>query len=356
MARILFVLPVRGGSGGAHSVVQEVTALRDLGMEAAVAVNGANAESFRQAYDRFAWVEEGGLKVFEDSGALARHAQAADIVIGTTNTSIHSIAEAMKFTRGATFRTGYYVQDYEPLFYAAESAEHAMAVASFAALRGCTYFAKTTWLTGVVRAAHGHDAKLVVPSIDHGIYRPARRPGGGGRRLVTAMVRPSTPRRAPARTLRVLQRLAAGEFGEAEVVAFGTDAEELASFGMTLPEGVRLAGQLKQVEVAELLRAADAFLDLSDYQAFGRTAAEAMACGCIALAPALGGAGDFMQDGVNGFLADTCDDAAVTTAIRRILSLSMAELTSVRLAGLEAVAGYTPVRAAISELRAFGLA
>jgi len=355
MARILFVLPVRGGSGGAHSVVQEVTALRDLGVEASVAVNGANAESFRKAYDRFEWVEGGGLKVFEDSGALARHAMAADIVIGTTNTSIHSIAEAMKSARGATFRTGYYVQDYEPLFYAAESGEHALAVASFAALRGCTYFAKTTWLTGVVRAAHGHDAKLVVPSIDHGIYRPARR-AGGGRRLVAAMVRPSTPRRAPLRTLRMLQRLASGEFGEADVVAFGTEAEELSGFGMALPEGVRLVGQLKQVEVAELLRAADAFLDLSDYQAFGRTAAEAMASGCIALAPALGGAGDFMQDGVNGFLADTCDDADVTTAIRRIMSLSEAELASVKLAGLEAVAGYTPVRAAISELRALGLA
>jgi len=64
-------------------------------------------------------------------------------------------------------------------------------------------------------------------------------------------------------------------------------------------------------EVAELLRAADAFLDLSDDQAFGRAAGKAMACGSIALRPSLGGAPYFMGDGVMGFLADTCDAAAV---------------------------------------------
>jgi len=355
MTRIMFVLPVRGGSGGAHSVVQEVAALRDLGVEASVAVNAANAEHFRAAYDRFDWVQDGGLAVFDDPASLAKLATPMDVLIGTINTSVHAIAEALKTLRGTGPRTGYYVQDYEPLFYDAESSEHATAVASFTALRDCTYFAKTTWLTGMVQAAHGHVAKRVVPSIDHGIYRPERR-AAGGRRLVAAMVRPSTPRRAPRRTLRLLQRLAAGEFGDVEVVAFGTDAEELATFGMALPDGVRLVGRLKQQEVAELLRAAHAFLDLSDYQAFGRTAAEAMACGCIALAPSLGGAPDFMQDGVNGFLADTCDDAAVRDALRRMLSLSDAEGAALKFAGIESVAGYTPLRAAISELRALSLA
>ena len=354
MPKILFILPVRGGSGGAHSVMQEATALLDLGVEVSVAVNAVNAESLRSSYDRFDWVREGGLVSFEGPRELAPLAARADVAIATTNTSAHSLAEALAEMRGAAApRSAYYVQDYEPLFYDAGSAEHALATASFAVLRDCIYFAKTTWLTGVVRAAHGHDAQLVVPSIDHGIYRPARR-ADGGRRVVAAMVRPSTPRRAPRRTLRMLARLAAGEFGPVDVVAFGAGADELAEHGMALPDGVKLVGHLKQVEVAQLLRAADVFLDLSDYQAFGRTAAEAMACGCIALAPSLGGTADFMQDGVNGFVVDTGDEAAIATALRQVLSLSAAELRSVRLAALEAVAGYTPVRAAISELRALG--
>lgn len=355
MGGIRFVLPVGGGAGGAHSVVQEVTALRDLGIEAGVYVNGANAERFRANYDRFDWVREGGLQVFEGPKELASLAAGAEVLVATTNTSVLSVAEALREMRSNPPRAGYYVQDYEPLFYQVGTPEHAVAIASFTLLRECTYFAKTTWLTGVVQAAHGHGARLVVPSIDHSIYRPARR-APRDRRLVTAMIRPATPRRAPRRTLALLQRLAEGEFGDVEVVAFGTDAEELAAHGMAAPDGVRLTGHLKQVEVAALLREADLFLDLSDYQAFGRTAAEAMACGCIALAPKLGGAPDFMLDGVNGFLADTCDPAEVDAAVRRIMSLSSAELIAVRLAGLETVAAFTPVRAAISELRALGLA
>jgi glycosyltransferase involved in cell wall biosynthesis len=355
MAQITFVLPVGGGAGGAHSVVQEVTAMRDLGVEARVLVNAANAGRFRATYDRFGWVAEGGLGVFDGPKELAQVAAETEVLVATTNTSVHTVAEAQRAMRGGGPRTGYYVQDYEPLFYEAGSTDHAVAVASFALLKGCTYFAKTRWLTGVVRAAHGHEAALVVPSIDHGIYHPARR-SPRERRLVTAMVRPATPRRAPRRTLRLLERVAAGAFGPAEVVAFGTDAEGLADQGLAVPAGVRLLGHLKQTEVAALLREADLFLDLSDYQAFGRTAAEAMACGCVALAPLLGGAPDFMTDGANGFLADTCDPAAVDLALRRMMSLSAAELRAVRLAGLEAVAGFTPVRAAISELRALGLA
>lgn len=354
MARVCFVLPVGGGGGGAHSVVQEVNAMRDLGIEAQVLVNQRNIESFRAAYERFAWVTGGGVAAFEGSKDLAGLLAGAAIAVATTNTSAYSIADALPALRGQGLRPAYYVQDYEPLFYAAGSTEHAMAVASYSLLPSCTYFAKTRWLTGMLGAAHGHETALVVPSIDHGIYRPARRPEGR-LRLVSAMVRPTTPRRAPRRTLRALARLASGEFGPVALAAFGCTAEELAEAGLALPEGVTLLGRLRQVEVAELLRASDAFLDLSDYQAFGRTAAEAMACGAVVLAPALGGAVDFITDGVSGFLAPTTDDAAVATTIGRMLSLSEAEQRSMRLAALEAVAGFTPVRAAISELRVLGL-
>lgn len=354
MTRIIFVLPVRGGSGGAHSVVQEVDALRALGLEAAVAVNAGNAAAFRAAYDRFDWVTGAGMVPFEGPAELGQRVAGAEVVVCTTNNSVHMVAEALKGQRGTPPRSAYYVQDYEPLFYAPGTVEHVTALSSFGLLRGCTYFAKTSWLTRVVEAAHGHRAALVVPSIDHGLYRPARR-AAGGRRVVAAMVRPSTPRRAPRRTLALLGRIAVGEWGEAEAVAFGCDAAELAAHGMVAPPGVRLVGHLKQAQVAELLQQADVFLDLSDYQAFGRTVAEAMACGCLGLAPSLGGAPDFLRDGENGFLADSGDPAAVAGAVERILGLSGAEVRAMRLAGLETVAAYTPVRAAISEIRALGL-
>lgn len=353
MPKIAFVLPVRGGSGGAHSVMQEVTALRDLGVDATVLVNQQNIDSFLDTYDRYGWTQTGVIP-FSGPRELGRIAAEADVVVATTNTSAHSIAEAISETR-ASFRTAYYVQDYEPLFYDASTIDHGIAVASFAVLPNCTYFAKTNWLCGIVKAAHGHDVELVVPSIDHTIYKPARREPRESR-ILCAMVRPDTPRRAPRKTIALLERVAAGEYGPARVKAFGVDHEELAKAGLEMPESVELVGKLKQTEVAELLRDADFFADLSDYQAFGRTAAESMACGCIALAPKLGGTTDFIEDGVNAFLADCSDPHSVDTALRRMFSMSDAEASAMRYAGMESVSGYTPVRAAISELRALGFA
>lgn len=353
MSRIAFVLPVPGGSGGAHSVVQEADALRRLGAEVTVCVNARNIEAFQDAYGRFEWVGS-HVRPFDNARDLAALLATTDVAVATTNTSTHLIAAAMKEARG-TFRTAYYVQDYEPLFYDASSLDYQLALASFALLPQCTYFAKTRWLCDLVKSVHGHEVGLVVPSIDHGLYHPRGR-GARTRPVVCAMIRPSTPRRAPRRTLAVLAAIAGGAFGPADVRAFGVDADDLSAAGLALPEGVTLLGKLRQTEVAALLSASDFFLDLSDYQAFGRTAAEAMACGCIALAPSLGGAGDFITDGHNGFLADSCDPAAVERALRRMLSMSASEADAVRYAGLETVAAFTPVRAALSELRVLGLA
>lgn len=352
MPTIAFVLPVRGGSGGAHSVMQEVSALRDLGVDATVLVNQHNYDSFMDTYDRYDWTRDGVMS-FNGPRELGRIAAGADVVVATTNTSAHSIAEAIAETR-ATFRTAYYVQDYEPLFYEAGTVDHGIAVASFAVLPNCTYFAKTRWLCDIVKATHGHEVARVVPSIDHTLYKPARR-SARDKRVLCAMVRPPTPRRAPRKTIALLERVAAGAFGPADVIAFGADADEMQEAGLPLLDNIGFAGKLKQTEVAQLLREADFFVDLSDYQAFGRTAAEAIACGCIALAPRLGGAGDFIEDGVSGFLVDCGDPAAIDRAVARMFSMSDAEASAMRYAGLESVARFTPVRAAISELRALGL-
>jgi glycosyltransferase involved in cell wall biosynthesis len=351
MPKIAFVLPVRGGSGGAHSVMQEATALRDLGVDVMVLVNQQNYTSFMETYDRYSWTREGVLP-FTGPRELGQIAAGTDVVVATTNTSVHSIAEAIAETR-ANFRTAYYVQDYEPLFYEADTFDHGIAVASFTVLPNCTYFAKTRWLCDIVKAAHGHEVTRVVPSIDHTIYKPARR-WPRDRRVLCAMVRPGTPRRAPRKTIALLERVAAGVFGSAEVRAFGADEQEMIEAGLSLPESVTFIGKLKQPEVAALLRDSDFFVDLSDYQAFGRTAAESMACGCIAVAPHLGGASDFIEDGVNAFLVDCGDPRSVDRAMYRMFSMSEAEASLMRYAGMEAVAGYTPVRAAISELRALG--
>ncbi|MBX5495714.1 MAG: glycosyltransferase family 4 protein [Bryobacteraceae bacterium] len=353
MARVTFILPVKGGGGGAHSVVQEATAMRSLGVDATIFVNEKNFSDFKRTYARFEWIAN-DCKAFKGPKDLAELIDGSDIVIATTNTSAHSIAEAVAIGKKPQ-RTGYYVQDYEPLFYEVGTEPYNLAVSSFDVLKDCTYFAKTRWLRDIVDATHRHPVSVVVPSIDMSIYHPVRRPANRNR-TICAMVRPQTPRRAPHRTMRVLARVAA-QFGEdVEISIFGADLRDLEAHNVQTYPGIEILGSLLQPQVASLLQRTDFFLDLSDYQAFGRTAAEAMACGTIALAPAVGGASDFIVDGHNSFLVDTRDEGAVLTKVERMLTMTDEEIRLMRIAALEAVSGFTPTAAAVSELRAFGFA
>lgn len=352
MGGVAFILPVRGGSGGAHSVMQEVDAIRALGVEARVLVNARNHAALRRNYARFDWGEQ-GITPFEGVKALGEALAGAEVAVATTNTSVHHLAEAIR-NHKVTARPAYYVQDYEPLFYAPGTEPWNIAVASFAVLDRCTYFAKTSWLRRIVTACHGHAVEAVVPSIDHAMYRPMA-PPPGGRRLVCAMVRPATPRRAPHRTMRVLGRLAAAHAEATDFLAFGAAEDEMRAAGVSDYDGVAQMGILRQQDVAALLQRADLFLDLSDYQGFGRTAAEAMACGTIAIAPAVGGASDFITHGVNGFLADTTDEDEILRVAEQALSLTTRELRIMQFAAVAAVERFTTFAAAISELRVLGL-
>ncbi len=129
------------------------------------------------------------------------------------------------------------------------------------------------------------------------------------------MVRPKTPRRAPARTLRIMDSLSDRHGEEIAVQIFGATDEELISAGFDLNPDIINRGMLRRTEVPNLLRNADLFLDLSDYQAFGRTGLEAMASGCVPVLPILGGADEFRVDGYNGYAVDTRSDAAIIEAI-----------------------------------------
>jgi glycosyltransferase involved in cell wall biosynthesis len=353
VARIYFVLPVGGGSGGAHSVVQEVTAMRQLGADAAILVNEKNFATFTRTYARFELVNSACFS-FTGPKDLAERISDADVVVATTNTSVHSLFEARKLTK-REFRPAYYVQDYEPLFSEVGSEAWNLSLSSFNLLKDCTYFAKTHWLQDIVHAVHGHEVALVVPSIDRGIYHPVPSRRASGRRTVCAMVRPPTPRRAPHRTMRTLGRIAADFGGNVDVVAFGATPQELSDHGVGNYEGVHFLGILSQSGVADLLQQSDFFLDLSDYQAFGRTAAEAMACGTIALAPSLGGTADFIRHAENSYVVDTSDEGETYRVIEQMLSLTDGEMRQMRINGLEAVSGYTPIAAAISEFRALDM-
>ena len=349
---LLFVLPVKGASGGANSVIQESMGLSRLGIDANIAIVGSRYNEFLGNYPE---LQNSRVKLLEYKGtdALVSHISNHDVVCATTNASVHAVKECVdKLPGDARPRIAYYVQDYEPLFYPVDSKEWVRATASYTAIPDATLFAKSNWIRKIVYENSGVQVAAVSPSVDHDIYYPDfdRRPS---HLAVSAMLRPQTPRRAPFRTARVMEFLSE-LYGDAiDLKVFGSEEEDLKVAGISLSPKIDRLGIQRRTEVPHILRTSDLFLDLSDYQAFGRTALESMACGCIPVVPLLGGAHDFAIHGYNAYLVDTRADDCILGAVSEFLGLADDARMAMRMNALETAAQYTVRKAVLSQVRLF---
>ncbi|PIC87805.1 N-acetyl-alpha-D-glucosaminyl L-malate synthase BshA [Sporosarcina sp. P20a] len=76
----------------------------------------------------------------------------------------------------------------------------------------------------------------------------------------------------------------------------------------------------KRDDLPELLSISDVMLLLSEKEAFGLVLLEAFACGVPAVANAIGGIPEVVEDGVNGFLVELGDVQAVANRVTQLLS------------------------------------
>jgi GT2 family glycosyltransferase len=344
---VVFILPgmAYGGSGGSHSVYQEVKALRRLGVPARIALSRWDWERASSTYED----AEEIFETFTDNDDLAAKTADADVISATHYKSV-AMLESIRASR-EDFLPAYYVQDYEPFFTAPYIAEEA--IASYTALPDMLLFAKSHWLCNVVAERHGLFVAKVEPSIDEQLFLPAVSDQPGGPLRVAAMVRPRTARRQPYATVALLQRLLQRLPGQVEVVTFGCYADEIREIAPDAPDVLeRHLGLLSREEVANLLRSSDVFLDMSVYQAFGRTALEAMACGCTAVLTGIGGVWEFVEPGKNALIVDTFDP---TEALAALVSLAedRAKLEHLKAGGSATAARYSTLRAAFSEYLCF---
>jgi glycosyltransferase involved in cell wall biosynthesis len=213
---------------------------------------------------------------------------------------------------------------------------------TYSAVNGKVFlFAKTDWIKHKVETNHpGTHVHRVIPSIDHTVYFPEsgsltlkeknarmvslnlkasdsalRLPGskknialGLNKVKIIAMLRPRTSRRNSMTCLDTLLKLAFEHHQVAEVSFFGVDKVKLTTMLKELvklhghakhrnSKHVKVLGLLKQrKDLAKLYQGSDLFIDMSWWQAFGRTAVEAMACGCVPVMPGEG-AGSYVCDG-----------------------------------------------------------
>ena len=349
--RVLFVLPVRGGSGGANSVVQEVAGMRCLGVDARIAVDARHAESMSRFYADV--LDPESRIAFASDAELLSTAEDFDVIVATLWSTPALIAPvAARWPQKAYV---YYVQDYEPWFFPNDPESRTTALDSYTRVPNMVLMAKTDWICRTVRERHGVAVFRVAPSLDHDVFHTTGRPCGGPITL-SAMIRPTTPRRAPLRTLRVLRNLAHG-FDGLRILLFGCESDALDDLvrgdaELNLDFDFENRGILTRRDVAGLLRQSDIFIDLSDYQAFGRSGLEAMACGCATVLPARGGADEYVVDGENAFLVDTTSIEEMTSTIARLIAdRSLRE--KIRERSLATAAGYSIMRASLSELAVF---
>lgn len=349
-----FILPASGGGGGANSIVQEASGLDRWGCAVTIFIDKSNIATFTRNYPELLNTKV-RLTPFEDADSLGSVLGTVDIACATTALSVQLFAEALaKAPRGgASPRPAYYVQDYEPLFFDPESANWKEAFASYTLIPQAQLFAKTDWICAIVEQNHGVRVARVQASIDHEIYYPDLARNREGPVTITAMLRPKTRRRAPFRTARVLSWIAS-EYGEAvNIEVFGTSDAELQSAGIPLSSTIINHGSLRRTQVPQVLRRSDLFLDLSDYQAFGRTGIEAMASGCVPVVPVLGGSAEYAVNGWNSFVVDTRSDAAIKAGISAFMAMSPAARRAMMLNGIETGARFSIDRAVASELAVF---
>lgn len=318
---VLFVLHGMpdGSGGGVHSVYQETQGMRRLGVPVRIAIAADAMERARAAYP-----DADELFVpYAGEAELGLQAASADVVVATHFTTVSVVARLRE--RYGDFLPAYYAQDYEPFFADPGSSQLIDALDSYTAIPGQLVFAKTHWLRNLIGELHGVEVAKVEPSLDRELFNTAGREEDDGTLVggrpdgpvrVVAMIRPRTPRRQPVLTLDALDRLVESEGDRVQVTTFGCPETAIEALGRK-PPGEHL-GLLTREQVASLLKRTDIFLDASTYQAFGRTALEAMACGATVVAPQIGGAAQFVRDGENGLLVDTLDPDPVTAALSRL--------------------------------------
>lgn len=344
LINILFLLPVSGGGGGVHSIVQETMGMRRIGVNAVIAVPQKHREKFIQKYRDIAIVDE--LFLGYETDDLLDLSKGFDVIIGTIYTSMKLVKNIVE--GNSEIQPAYYIQDYEPLFSSPGTPEWQEACDSYTLLPNAILFAKTDWICQKVYEEHGMEVHKVSPSIDHDVYKPNATARSGEKLVLSAMIRPKTPRRGAERTMHFLKKIYDQLSDKVQIELFGCDANDPLFQKLERNFDYVNNGELTRPEVAKVLQKSDCFIDLSDYQAFGRTGLEAMACGAFIIITKYGGVYEYARHMENAIIVDPFGEIDISWLVKILVNKRQVE-TMKRNAILTA-ASYSIHKAAVSEL------
>jgi GT2 family glycosyltransferase len=343
--RVLFLLPIKDAGGGANVVVTEARALMRAGVDAVVANLQMNKAAFEASYPI---LDLPRVYIENDLSDLTKMSSRFDAVVATAFNSVEWLKVLLSHDKSRAL--GYYVQDFEPYFFSKSDPRFAQALASYTLIPNLRLFTKSHWNAREVRRWIDVSPAVIGPSYDWDLFFPEEKRNRGPV-SIAAMVRPSSPRRAPKLTAAVLERIAKTHTDRVALHIFGSSPEHpLLQNLKGLPCCV-FHGKLSPERVCELFAATDIFADFSEYQAMGLTALEAMSCGATVVAPAQGGACEFIRDGETGLLIDTSDERACYRTLIKLVE-DGALRRQLSLAALGDVVQYFPERPALAMMNA----
>jgi GT2 family glycosyltransferase len=313
--RVAFILTLSSACGGGNVVLDEAEVMRKMGVDARVLNLLRNRGAFERSYpDRSVPVIYA-----EDENQIAAMVADYDAVIATACDTVYWLKNSSEGEKQPV--NAYYVQDFEPYFFKPTLPGFRVAWNSYTEHANLICFTKTAWNAELVLTNTGVNCAVVGAAVNIDLNRPRHRrdPDWPVRPLrIAAMIRPSTQRRNPTLTMKVLRELSRARGATVEIILFGCDSSDPEFLALPHDFLWRNAGLLTRPQVAALLNEIDIFADFSEFQAMGLTALEAMACGAAVIVPEMGGAGSFARHDENALIVDTGSQADCMAALERL--------------------------------------
>ncbi len=327
--RVTYVLRDIVVAGGVLSVIQLVNELILLGVEARIVATFEDPVIYRwtRLYTR--------PIIFRSSQELIEKFPETDIAVATLWATAPWVEEVRR--TGRAKQTVYFIQDYEPWFFAeTEKRSRARVLNTYSMIQD--RIVKSDWLKGMLER-DGFAAHKILLGMDLCRFYPRDVPHG--RLTVMAMARPQTARRGFMPTVEALT-LVKQAMPTVEIILFG--AKGLA--GENIPFKFRDAGVVSNHDhLASLYSEADIFLDGSDFQGFGRCGLEAMACGTACVLTGAGGVTEYARDGDNALVVPPKNPDAFARAVLQLLRDSALRRQLIN-GGLKTVTAYCHKREA----------
>ena len=359
---ILFVSHDLSFGGGVISYLSEAYQMRLYGVNVSVSVpsTAAGGNPLETARAMLPGIGEDMLKelIILHEGHLfpvvSQHfiaiAQTFDIVVATFCLTMNAVEIAVGSSSSSMI--AYYAQDYEPWFFNSPFQPdkkvppyYKIAMASYTADNSSAFvIAKTEWTANMIEENHQVHVNRILGSINHEIFYPDKtalslkmKKTKGDKFKVVAMVRRRTVRRNPFNTLDLVLRLVHQFPQTIEVTIYGgTESDILFALHYLIEERGEMANKTAKVlgsdaivlksvvkdrtDMADIFRAADLFIDMSWWQAYGRSGLEAMACGCVSIMPSTGASAEICEDGKYCLAHDGNDEAGYYEKVVDILS------------------------------------